>query len=233
MNFTKTIAVILAACTFLLGAANATRIDLAEYARVNGGGVFNNTTLTIESVEITFRSGSYSLAGDDFAYYPYFDGPFRGRPGGLGVCRRLIGEAGFTRPRGECALSGDDNVDGRGGVAEFIMLDFSAPLDITGLSFRSNDHFPLDRSGGLIRYSVQSADAGFISGVTTFADLTARAIAGEFRQANALTLSFANTGFYLESITAEMPVPGSALFILSGLAALGFAAKRRANHRRA
>lgn len=219
--------------------ANAATINFADFASGNEGGVANFNTVNVGGVNIELRSGfdlgtsptGWTIithtSGSTGPFFGYFDDVSGGKPGGLGVCRELDGAAGTTAPGADCKDSGDDSIDGEGGIDEAILLLFKdGPFAINGLSFRDGQHNDIDNSLGLVEFGFNGMPGGGVGGITTFADLVARAIAGEFEGATSLALGYVNTEFYLEVIS-EVPIPGAIPLLLSGLAGLGFASRKK------
>jgi len=222
--------------------ASAEVISFADFASGNEGGVQNGSIINFSGTNIGFSSG-FNLntgpggwgsftnsSGSDGPFFAYFDDLSGGKPGGLGVCRELNGAAGTVAPGAECKDAGDDSVDGDDGLNEVIAVFFSdGPFELRGLSFRDGQHNDINNSLGLVEYGINGAGIGGGSGVggtTTFADLVARAIAGEFAGATSMVFGYVDTEFYIESIS-DVPIPGAIPLLLSGLAGLGFAARKK------
>jgi len=220
-----------AAAAFAPTMAQAGTISFADYASDNEGGIINdNGFIDFGGVGIRFDSGlNLTVAPNSFTrtrnYNPYFDDIAGGKPAGLGVCRVLDGAAGDGAPGAECLDSGDDSIDGEGGIDEMIALFFENPFDLLALSFRDGDHNDINGSAGQVEYSILAGGAT-VEGITTFADLVSRAIAGEFKGAVWLVLGYVDTEFYLESIS-DVPIPAALPLLLSGVAGLGFASRRK------
>lgn len=216
-----------AAMALAIAPASAAKIDLGEFARLNGGGVANGATLTVDGVTITFTAGgALGEEGAGLTFFPYFDDYFQGRAGGLGVCRALDIRPVGNVPGGDCQRADRAGISGEGGVQEFIMLSFEDPYNVNAISFRDGAHNPINQSAGRLRFFFAFADQTFASGLTTFADLTTRAAAGEFQEVSAFSLGYVDTAFYIDSIS-DMPIPGGAILLISGLGGLAFAARRR------
>lgn len=230
----KQLTAAIAATTLMAGAANAASISFADFAANNEGGIQNISTITFGTTEILFVAGndiiSISADGGDadgLNFFPYFDDISDDLPAGLGVCRALNGPAGVGDTGAECTQPGDDSVDGDFQLNEFIALDFVGSYDLRGISFRDGAHNPINDSQGLVRFLFVSADnLVSIDEVTTFADIVARAIAGEFVNAGNVVFQYVNTEFYIESIS-DIPVPGALPLLISGLAGLGFATRKK------
>ncbi len=218
--------------------ASAGTISFADYASGNEGGINNTSTINFGGTNIEFRAGFdldtdangwnsiTHISGNTGPFFSYFDDVSNGLPAGLGVCRALDGAGGTTAPGAECLDSGDDSIDGENDIDEAILLFFTdGPFDLLGLSFRDGAHNDINNSMGLIEFGIMGSGLG-VGGITTFADLVARAIAGEFVGATSMTLGYVDTEFYLESIS-DVPIPGAIPLLLSGLAGLGFASRKQ------
>ncbi len=136
------------------------------------------------------------------SHFAYFDGPSGGDPAGLGVCQTNTNSCGS-----------DDNVTS----GESVTLTFDTDFTLSGLTFRDGDHDPLANMSTLL-----------INGVEfTFAAATA----AMFGPASSFTFAYGGTNadqFYLSGAIADpIPIPGALPLLLSGLAGLGFASRRR------
>lgn len=188
------------AASFVSVSAQASIIDFVAEAAGNERGVASGTQVTINGNVITLNSN----------FSPYFDDLSAGRPAGLGVCRVL--DAGA-----QCDPSDDDSIDGEGGIAEYVEVVFDSPFSINGLSFYDSDHVSIDDSAGQL----------LINGMlTTFADAVAAAANGDFAGLESIRFTYVNTDFYIGSIS-DVPIPGAIPLLLSGLAGLGFAGRKK------
>ena len=200
--------------------ANATVIDFANEADTNGErGLANPGNITINGVALEISGGSFD---GPFFFNPYLDASSNGLPGGLGVCRALV-----AGPGSECADSGDDSIDGEGGIAELVSISFvDGPTNITGLSFRDGDHNLINDSDGLVQYQIFGPNVDSIA-TDTFANLVALAASG-LEGVSSIAFGFVDTDFYVESITvSDVPIPGALPLLISGLAGLGFVSKKK------
>ncbi len=205
----------IAACSLSMTAHAATIMDFAAYAAGNEHGVASGTSLNINGVNMTFQSN----------YNPYFDDVSNGLPAGLGVCRNLSSKA-------QCVNAGDDSIDGDFGVNENISILFDdGPFNVLQLSFRDGQHNSLNFDDvGTIKWSILDALGGVLnSGVTTFVNLLAMASAGHFANVNGIGFEFVDTEFYVENIS-DVPVPAALPLLISGLAGLSFAIRRKKSH---
>ena len=208
--------------------ASAATLSFADFAAGNEGGVDNTTAVNIGGTNITFVAGERSGADSLVAtYFAYFDDVSNGLPAGLGVCRVLDGAAGMGAPGAECDDAGDDSIDGEGGIREAIQLFFDdEPFDLRAISFRDGQHNLINDSMGLIEYAFANGGGIIGQGETTFANLVALVAAGTFAGTTAFQLGYVNTEFYIENIS-DVPIPGAIPLLLSGIAGLGFASRKK------
>lgn len=203
-------------------AAQAAPVDFVSYASGNEHGIPSGTVgssnVTINSVKLTLLSN----------YNPYFDDVdnVSRKPGGLGVCRSLgtIGNAS-----NQCVPGSDDSIDGSGGINEYVKILFTdGPFDVRQLSFNDGQHNGLNANNvGQVTYMILDALGGILSSATTtFANLVAMAAAGSFLQVAGMGFQFADTEFYVDTVS-DVPLPAALPLLLSGLAGLGFAARRK------
>lgn len=219
-----------AAAVFVMSsAANASVLDFAAFADANGERGYNDGALLRIGGErvglislpesFTNSNGVQIVEGN-----PYLDAG----DAGLGLCRTL--DAAL-----QCVPSSDDSVQGvtiDGELfAESIGVVFSIQQDVTELVFRDGDHRLISEDNdGLVDFY---SNGGLFAGTFLFSELMALAVAGDaiFRDTNFIGFAWVDTAFYLSSATisavAEVPLPGALPLIISGLAGLGFASRRR------
>lgn len=190
--------------------ANAGVVDFVDYAAGNEHGIASGDTVVIGGETITFTSN----------FKPYFD-DLSGGPGGLGVCRNLAG--GAVRDA-VCTPAGDDSTDGDMGVDEWVELSFDdGPFDLKGLSFTDGRHKNLNNNNvGLVGLMVNSVDLGAF----TFAAAVLAAKSGIFGAVDTIRFTYIDTEFYVNSLS-DVPIPGALPLLLSGIAGLGFASRRK------
>ena len=206
------------AAGFTAISAQAAPVDFVSYAAGNEHGVASGTSVNINGVNMTLLSN----------YNPYFDDVDLSsqRPGGLGVCRNL---ATLNGKPNQCSPGSDDSIDGDNGINEYIKILFDdGPFDVRQLSFNDGNHFGLNTDNvGQVTYMILDAVGGVLSqATTTFANLVAMAAAGAFLQVAGIGFQFFDTEFYVDTVS-DVPLPGALPLLLSGLAGLGFAARRR------
>lgn len=211
-----------------LSGASAAVINFAEEAKpANGGerGLENGEIFTSSNgLSIRLTSGGVSTDGSNKVPAPYLDDVAGGKPAGLGVCTLESG------PGSECERSDEDNVTGD--QSEFIELGFlddsgERMFSLDGISFRDADHDDISDSSDLLQISVNGGPLITLS----FAEVVAAAAAGAYVNAETLrfvAISLANGGreFYINTVS-NVPIPGALPLLLSGLAGLGFASRRR------
>ena len=209
--------------------ASAATISFADFAAGNEGGVDNSTFIDFGGVGIRFQAGARlsatSVDSNNF-FFAYFDDVANGLPAGVGVCRVLDGAAGTSAPGAQCDDAGDDSIDGDGQIREAIQLFFDAPFDLRGISFRDGLHNPINDSLGMIEYAFIHNGGMLGTGTTTFANLVALVAAGTFAGTTAFQLGYVDTEFYIENIS-DVPIPGAIPLLLSGIAGLGFASRKK------
>ena len=190
--------------------ANALVLDFVAEAAGNERGIANGSTITNfqgTGVDVTFT------AGDDSSYHPYFDDLSGGKPAGLGVCKELFNS-------GACNPSSDDNVS----VNESIALAFGGEqFAIRDITFYDADHNALGVMGNDGQVMVDIG-AGFM--MTTFSQIIADANNGLLAGVTSIAFRFADTQFYIGAIS-DVPIPGAIPLLLSGIAGLGFASRRK------
>ncbi|NNE40634.1 MAG: VPLPA-CTERM sorting domain-containing protein [Marinicaulis sp.] len=194
--------------------AQAGLVSFAGFAASNGEeGFASGTSLTIDGVSMTFTS----------THNPYFDGVSGGKPAGLGVCRDLTMAA-----QPQCVIGSDDSIDEDvAGDPESITITFDdGALPVQGISFRDGAHNLINDSTDFLVYSIVT-DSGVLADTDTFANVFALINAG-INGVESLTFAFASKGgdqFYIEFI--ETPIPAALPLLLSGIAGLGFASRRK------
>ncbi len=180
--------------------SEAALIDFVAEAAANPGGVANGYSKNFNGFNVTLNAGRGN---------PYLDDLFQKRPAGLGACILTGG------PGSGCNYSVPANGDNIG-AGDSVTLDFGKPVDLSKFSFTDRLHFDLSSSGATL----------LVNGVEwTFANLVAAKLAG----VQTLTLAFGGsnpTQFYLNSLNA-VPIPAAAPLLISGIAGLFFAARRR------
>lgn len=205
-----------------VGSAGAVTINFAREANVGGErGVADGTVLNTPNLgNLNLRlSGGRGGEAFEFAYLNAFEAPapgFKGRQAGLGTCTRLDAMM-------QCTPSGDDTVD----HGEFVRVDFvDGPFEILRMSF--NNRFE-SLAGSPLLLSITTSLGGVISQVTlSFADAATRNFGFvDWIQFDFLRSQGVDAKFLVSSISNEIPVPGALPLLLSGLAGLGFAARRR------
>ena len=198
------------ASVLAVGGAQAAVVDFVAEAAGNERGVADGTTINFDGLDVTFTSLS------EGAFFAYFDDLSSGRPAGLGVCEVL--SAG---PGSECATPGDDNI--RSGEA--VTLTFGDTVQIANLSFTDADHFDLNSNDvNTLLIAINDPD-DFVR--YTFAE----AVALVLSDVDLIRFAFDDSGtglqFYVNSFTAEVPLPAAAPLMMAGLAGLGFWTRRR------
>lgn len=211
------------AAGFTSMAAQAAPVDFVSYASGNehgiASGVVGTPSVNINTVNMTLLSN----------YNPYFDDVdlLSRKPGGLGVCRSL-----FTNVNGvpnQCNPGSDDSIDGDNGINEYIKILFTdGPYDVRLLSFNDGQHNGLNSNNvGQVTYMILDALGGILSSATTtFANLVAMAAAGAFLNIAGIGFEFFDTEFYVDTVS-DVPIPAALPLLLSGLAGLGFAGRRK------
>jgi hypothetical protein len=230
----KKLAFSLAAVAFAaFGPAHAGKIDFVAAAAgtpQDRGGIANNTPTIIDGVNMSFFA-TRELNGNVIEASAYLDDlNSAGLPGGLGVCGELGTINGVSN---QCQPSKDDNIspfkgNGDPGLNEKITINFlDAPFEIEQLSFNGTingvEHLSLNSfSGGVLNIitSLGGAETSYLS--MTFA----AASSFMFGQVDWIRFEAVDTPFYLSAIN-EVPVPAALPLLISGLAGLGFASRRR------
>lgn len=188
------------ALAFSLSAANAAVIDFVAQAAANPGALPQGATQTYGSIVLTITANPAD---------PYLDPYFNGKPGGLGACYVLAKAPQYCDPN---IANNTDNV----GAGESLTFAFNKSVDISNLSFNAANHISLNNSSKTL----------LVNGVEwTFANLFLAALTG----VKTLTLAYGGSNaaqFYVSGLTA-VPIPAAAPLLLSGIAGLGFAARRR------
>ncbi len=198
------------AVSFAAGSASATVIDFTDEA-FNGGerGVADGTVLNtaaLGGLNLEFHGG-VGGAGSDFAY---FNGAGGGHMPGLGTCTAL-------NKQGKCSPGGDDNIT----VNEYVRVTFQdGAFNVRKISFNGQSA-SVDGTAGLVRITT-----GLGAVVSSIVMSFAEANVFDFGFVDWIQFDFVDTEFVVASIS-DVPVPGALPLLLSGLAGIGFATKRR------
>lgn len=220
----KLIAAAAFAATMAIAPAYAGIIDFANEADTNGErGVASGSTIIIDGVNMRLSGTAGLNTKVPFAANPYFDSG----DAGLGVCKVLTGSA-------QCSPSSDDNVTlGEALKIEFLSDDgtMSVSRNILGLAFDDSVHNPLGLGNdGMVRIVTDNGDM-----TALFSAFIAMAAGADAFFQNVSMIEFFNTElfyngaqFYVNAMdVSEIPIPGALPLLLSGLAGLGFAGRRR------
>jgi hypothetical protein len=186
--------------------ANAAVLDFANEADTNGERALDLTgpgiaNLTLDGVAMRLSSNN--------DWFPYLDAG----NAGLGVCQVI--DSAVSR---QCAPASDDNVT----IGETVTIEFLGGFfGIDGISFRGEGH---------IDFNGNDVNTLLVNGVGyTFKQAFELASSGFF-SGNSITFAFGGSNpdqFYVSLITGAVPLPGALPLLLSGLAGLGFAARRK------
>ena len=200
------------AAILVSGPASATVIDFVAEVNASGEhGIADGTVLnTAQMGNLNLRfKGGIGGARRDFAYFNAATP--NGSPAGLGTCTRLDAAA-------QCNPSYDDVVASK----EWVEVGFvDAPFDVRALSFNGGGNLSLNNSSGLIKIST-----ALNSVVSVFTMSFAQASTFAFGLVDRIRFEFAGTEFVVAQIS-DIPLPGALPLLLSGLAGLGFAARRK------
>jgi len=200
------------AAGIISGQASATVIDFVAEAGARGErGIADGTILNtpeMGGLNLQFKGGIGGTSSD-FAYFNAATP--NGSPQGLGTCTRLDS-------LNQCNPEYDDVVASN----EWVQVGFvDGPFDVRALSFVGGGNASLDNSNGLIK--ITTSLNSVISVVTmTFAQAATNA----FGLVDWIRFQFAGSEFVVASIS-DIPLPGALPLLLSGLAGLGFAARRK------
>ena len=205
----------LAAMTMTTTPASAAAIiNFANDADTNGErGVSSGSIVTIDGVNL--RLSDYPGAAS-----PYFTAD----NAGLGICQVLTAN--------DLCNPDDDSSVTQGETLEILFLNeafssFQFRRDILGIAFRDADHNLLGAAGNDGMVNVQTSSGTLTE---TFSYFIAAAANGDafFKNTKFIRLGYVDTSFYLSSLNIPgVPVPAALPLMLSGIAGLGFASRRR------
>jgi len=211
----KKLIIAAAAALAATSGANAALLDFVAEAAGNERGVADGTTINFGGIDVTFS------ATNGFAY---FDDVSSG-PGGLGVCTtlatRTLGDG--TMVPNQCVPSSDDSISSDPDGDEAVELSFADAVTLSDHTFNDFAHNDISSRNDLTLL-INVNGAGFTQ--FTFAQAAALVIAGVNTIEYAIDTSATGIGYYLSSVQA-VPLPAAAPFLLTGLAGLSFASRRK------
>lgn len=197
-----------AAVIDFLAAANAAERGIANVAP-------GTANLTLGGVAMRLTSTDTTTGA---AYFSYLDAG----DAGLGVCKVITSTA-------QCNPSSDDNIT----QSESVLIEFLAgPLDIGAINLRLEGHTVPSSAAELARTLLIAINGGALTRFTF-----AQALAATFANISSIRFAFddasPNTAdqFYVSSLVVT-PVPAALPLLLSGLAGLGLAGRRKRAHAR-
>ena len=208
-----------------LAPAQAATIDFANEADTNGErGLADGSSITIDGYDLTLitygggpnSNGLFGAGGN-----PYLDAG----NAGLGVCQVLDAND-------QCDPGSDDSIQlvNNGTEVEGIGIFFdNGPVTITDLLFIDGRHNPINAmNDGLV--DVFLAPTATPTFTALFTDLISMVTSGDpmFEDLGFIGFVFVDTAFYVSSITvSDVPIPGAIPLLLSGIAGLGFASRKK------
>ena len=212
MNKLRIACIAALAAGLVSGQASATVIDFVAEAGARGergvadGAILN--TAEMGGLNLQF-SGGIGGVQRDFAYFN--TATANGSPQGLGTCSRLDSLS-------QCNPEYDDVVASN----EWVQVGFvDGPFDVRALSFVGGGNASLNSSSGLIKITTS------LNSVVSMVTMTfAQASTFAFGLVDWIRFQFEGTEFVVASIS-DIPLPGALPLLLSGLAGLGFAARRK------
>jgi hypothetical protein len=202
-------------------AAALQTIDFNQEAIANGEQTLTNGAIRTSTSGARIR---LTAGGGSANTLPFLDGPLEGRAGGLGACPPVSGVGSG------CINNDQDNVTTiLNEFIEFGFLDDAAVrlFSLMDLTFRNELHFDITNSDALLLVSVD----GGANLQSTFAAVVAAAKAGAYALAETLRLTAipeagGGARFYVDVIS-EVPVPAALPLLLSGVAGLSFASRKK------